>query len=338
MVWLQFLAFLLFALLLLLAATSPRRPDKSMFELERLAKRGDKSAQLDIRRSKLERDIVSLQMAKISGVLVLFSVVTIAAFGWLWGVVLAIAGSLSYGSIARFSFLQRYAGKLYDKYEAKMLDVVEKHQSLIRLFRWSAPQLAEPRIFSKSELEQLVKDSHAVLSDDEKSIIIHSLSFNQKQIKAVMTPRSMVRTVKKTEMLGPLVLDDLHKSGHSRFPVVHGDIDHVVGTLYLRDVLTLDTSRKHTATAETAMNKKVFYINETQTLDHALNAFLKTHHHMFIVVNEFRETVGILTLEDTVEALLGRKIVDEFDAHDDLRAVAARSPQGNHTSRDAKDV
>ena len=142
-------------------------------------------------------------------------------------------------------------------------------------------------------------------------------------------------------MLGPLVLDDLHRTGHSRFPVIDEDIDHIVGVLYLRDVLTLDGTKKHTAKVETAMSKKVYYIRQDQTLPQALTAFLKTHHHLFIVINEYRETVGIITLEDTVEALLGKRIIDEFDAHDDMRAVAernARSPHAPNRSAGATDV
>jgi len=134
----------------------------------------------------------------------------------------------------------------------------------------------------------------------------------------------VVDTVPQHEILGPLVLDGLHKTGHSRFPVISSDIDHVVGILHLRDVLTIDSSKKHTARVDTAMSKKVLYIRQDHTLSQALSAFLRTHHHLFIVINEFSETVGILTLEDTLEALLGHKIVDEFDAHDDMRAVAAR--------------
>ena len=57
-----------------------------------------------------------------------------------------------------------------------------------------------------------------------------------------------------------------------------------------------------------------------------------------MVVNEFRETVGLLSLEDVVEALLGRKIVDEDDVHDDLRQVAKRNPRGNNSADNGKNV
>ena len=60
------------------------------------------------------------------------------------------------------------------------------------------------------------------------------------KIDEIMTPRSMIESVPMNELLGPLVLDDLHKKGYSRFPVIDGDIDHVVGVLRIQDLLTID--------------------------------------------------------------------------------------------------
>ena len=125
-------------------------------------------------------------------------------------------------------------------------------------------------------------------------------------------------------MLGPFVLDRLHKSGHSRFPVIKKDIDHVVGLLYVHDLFSLAKSAEK-STASKLMDSKVFYINENQPLPSALAGFLRVKHHLFIVVNEFEETTGVITIEDVLEALIGRKIVDEFDQYDDLRAVAKRA-------------
>ena len=80
------------------------------------------------------------------------------------------------------------------------------------------------------------------------------------------------------------------------------------------------------------------YINQNQKLEKALSAFIKTHHHLFIVVNDYRETAGIVTIEDVLEALLGRKIVDEDDVIVDLRAFAAKNPHHNNKSSAATDI
>ena len=69
------------------------------------------------------------------------------------------------------------------------------------------------------------------------------------------------------------------------------------------------------------------FINEDSNLRQALSAFLKTHHHLLIVVNSFEEMVGVLSLEDVLEQILGKQIVDEFDSYDNLRAVASIAAQ-----------
>jgi CBS domain containing-hemolysin-like protein len=237
--------------------------------------------------------------------------------------------------------VRRFSASIYDKYEAEVLKQISTHRGIVRWLRTTLPTSERQRIDSREELEHLVTESQGVLAEHEKKLILASLKFGGKMVREIMTPKSVVETIKQSEVLGPLVLDDLHKTGHSRFPVIDEDIDHIVGILYIRDVLTLDTSKKHTPKVETAMSKRVYYIREDHALDQALSAFLSTHHHLFIVINEFRETVGIVTLEDTLEALLGRRIVDEFDAHDDMRAVATRNASTKaspNRSSDSKDI
>lgn len=174
----------------------------------------------------------------------------------------------------------------------------------------------------------MIEESGVVISADEKKLLVNGLGFASKTVEQIMTPRGVVETIAKDELIGPLTLDELHRTGHSRFPVIDGDIDHVVGVLHIKELLT--SFDKKSQTAEKAMERKVFYINQDQTLDHALAAFIKTRHHLFVVVNGYRETAGIVSLEDVIEALLGREIVDEFDIHDDLRVVAARNARTNN--------
>lgn len=70
------------------------------------------------------------------------------------------------------------------------------------------------------------------------------------------------------------------------------------------------------------MRKAVYYVHEEESLGHALNVFLKTNHHLLVVVNTFEEFVGVVSFEDVIEEIIGKQIVDEFDQHEDLRAVA----------------
>lgn len=331
------LCLVILVLLVAVAAVRPIASGMSDFELKRRTQNGDKAAEAHLRRRDLFGDVLSLQRVCEALFVVVFTSVSVTTFGWLTGIIIAVIVALEYGALARIPLWQRPIQKLYAEYEEHILRFIEKTPWLFALFRSVTPQKSDRRrLDSRDELEQLVAESGTLLSNNEKKIIAQSLRFEDRKVSEVMTPRSMIDSINRSELLGPLVLDDLHKTGHSRFPVVNGDIDHVVGMLYIQDLLTLD--KKRSFTAERAMNPKVFYIREDHQLSQALAAFLRTRHHLFVVVNEYRETVGLVSLEDVLEALLGRKIVDEFDTHEDLRAVAAHNSRDNNTPQKHEDV
>ncbi len=180
-----------------------------------------------------------------------------------------------------------------------------------------------PRVHSKEELNKILDEhkisEHSDIEKEEIRIVRHALSFGSKQVREVMIPQRSVVSVSAEEVIGPIVIDELHKSGHSRFPVYDGSKNgNFIGTLYLRDLVGL----KNTSAAKQLMRPDVNYIHEEQSLDYALKVFLKTNHHLLVVVNTFEEFVGVISLEDVIEQILGRQIVDEFDEHTDLRAVA----------------
>lgn len=295
----------------------------SLFELERRSKQGDTAATKVLRRERLLADVVSLRRALVGLLLVVFATLAIAALGWGMGIVVSLVVALELGKISQVSLWQSLTQKLYQQYEDPLLMFVEKYSALFRFIRSAQPTWHVNQLSSREELEHLIAQSGHLLSSDEKKHMQRSLTFATQKVNTIMTPRGDIASIDKKELLGPLVLDDLHKTGHSRFPVTDGTIDQIVGMLYVHNLLTLDTKRS--PTVEKAMEPRVFYIRDDQTLSHALAAFLRTHHHLFIVINQQRETVGLLSLEDVVEALLGRKIIDEFDTHEDLARVAART-------------
>jgi CBS domain containing-hemolysin-like protein len=323
--------------LLLVAVRSVRivTGEFSGFELARRAESGDKAA---ISLQAREEHLPSVRALKYIVETVLLAVVValfVAAYGSVLGVVLAAAALLLLPLGARLKPLADSANRLYGRYEDAILGFTVRWRGMLK---WLSPGMVSSQqqsVHSHQELLHLAQQSSHIFSRDELTMLAGVLEFEGKTVADIMTPRSMIDSIAIDETAGPLVLNQLHQSGHSRFPVIDHDIDHIVGMLYLRDMVPLKPGHKK---VRDAMRPEVFYIRQDQTLEHALHAFLRTHHHLLVVVNEYRETVGLLSLEDVVEALLGRKIVDEFDAHEDLRAVAEANPRRNNLPKKREDV
>jgi CBS domain containing-hemolysin-like protein len=332
--FLTILAILAFVALLLVSAMKPEASPLSLSELKRRAKHSavNKHAlqrEIDLPHIKTLLTVTSTLM--LVGTILL----VVGAFGWVIGVVIAVLVTIIYVPLAHTAQISRQSAKLYRMLEPKLLSLVQKYPKVF-IFISDAAIQDDSRVHSKEEFQELIARSDAALTDIERKVIINALDFNTKLVSTIMTPKSVIDYIHHGEFLGPLVLDELHSLGHSRLPVIKGDLDHVIGILYLRDMLSLDVRKS--ATAEKVMDTRVYYVREDQTLEHALAAFLKHRHHMFIVINKQRETIGLLTIEDTIEALLGRRIVDEDDNHADLRSIAENEGRYNNTPTGHTDV
>lgn len=169
-------------------------------------------------------------------------------------------------------------------------------------------------------LDRQQQQAEGRIAREELEVARHALTFGNKLVRDIFIPQSQVVSVKADEQIGAILMDSLHSSGHSRFPVYDGKKLNIVGVLYLHDLVQQDKS----GPVRGIMQKHVVYAHEEQTLYQTLQAFLKTKRHLFIVVNRFEEVIGIVTIEDVLEQVIGRPIVDEFDQYEDLRAVAAR--------------
>jgi CBS domain containing-hemolysin-like protein len=335
-VFLVLVAVVFFICLVLAAAMHPVLPQLSLAELKRRSKRSETYV-LELDRYELHAALVTFFRTLRAVLLVITVCLLVAGIGWA-GVFVSLIIAIFYPSVARIGGVRRGAQDLYVKIEPKLLDFSDKFERVLHAFREPATRLHEPaqKVSSREELAELIEHSKDVVGENERALIGAALAFSDKNVSEVMTPRSVIDFIKGSEFLGPLVLDELHALGHSRLPVIAEDLDHVIGILHLRDLLSLDVKRS--ATAEKAMEAKVFYIREDDTLDHALAAFIKNRHHLFIVINKNRETVGLLTLEDVIEQLIGRKIVDEDDVHADLRVVAEREGRSNNRAPEHVDL
>lgn len=193
------------------------------------------------------------------------------------------------------------------------------------------------RLYQKEDLiellQQQAKQSDSRITKEQIDMATHALTFGDRLVRDVLVPYSQVKTVNLADSLGPKLMDELHKSGHSRFPVFEGKKQNIVGILYLRDLL----QEHHGGQVSAIYKKQVTYVHEEQTLYQTLQAFLKTKRHLFIVVNQFEEVVGIITIEDILEQIIGKPIMDEFDQYEDLRAVATRMAAKTHKEQKHED-
>lgn len=333
----MFLALIVFVGLVLVAAMHPVRPHYSLAELKRRAKKSDAYV-LELDRYELYPALVTLLRIMRAILLVIIVCLLIGAFDWFLGIVFALILAVIYPGIARLKFATKAGKSLYAKVEPSLLDAAAKFERIFHGLREPGVAIHETpsKLHSREELSELIERSGDVVGEKERALLVSALAYSEKTVSSVMTPRTVIDFIKQGEFLGPLVLDELHALGHSRLPVISDDLDHVVGVLHLRDLLSLDV--KHSATVEKVMEKKVFYIREDDTLEHALAAFIRTRHHLFIVINKNRETVGLLTLEDVMETIIGRKIVDEDDIHADLRAVAEQEGKTNNATAASVDL
>ncbi len=303
------LATLFFAMLLVVTAVLPKRSHLSHYELKRRAKNGDGEAIKKLRREKVLDAVEALQNVKISALLVLLTIFLVTIFGWFLGIVIALIVALTYEVLASFEFVHKPAQKLYEKHEATILGFIEKHEKFFRIFGTKHHE-SITSVHSKDELEHVIRGAH-FLDESEKQSLVSNIHFSAKKAKDIMSVKEKIASIGKNEMLGPLVLDQLHKTGHSSFPVFDGSPDKIVGILNIKDIVSLKDKQSHMV--KTVMNTHVHKIFEEQFVEDVLADFLHHRSHLFIVVDENEKTAGVVSLQDVVKTILGRAVKNESD-------------------------
>jgi metal transporter CNNM len=157
------------------------------------------------------------------------------------------------------------------------------------------------------------------LDEDEERIIKGALSFSEKKVEQIMTPRTEVYALPEDKIFDRELIGSIFERGHSRIPVYKTNRDDIAGILYVKDLIANNYKDK---TVGELARKDVIYVDHDKPLDELLNAFKKHRHHLFVVINDFGGVSGIVTIEDVIEEIIGSEIVDEYDKYSDLQAVA----------------
>lgn len=179
------------------------------------------------------------------------------------------------------------------------------------------------QIFERSDLIEMIErqqlQSDNRLSEEELEIAKRALSFDEHSVRDVLTPRKKIKTVLSEDSIGPILIDELHKTGQDYALVRDSKTGPFVGTLPFSKLNLQSTGKVHDL-----MNPAVYYLHENDRLTDALHALFVTNHAIFVVVNSFEEYIGVITIESVLKQLLGHIPGDDFDQYSDMVAVAAR--------------
>ena len=167
---------------------------------------------------------------------------------------------------------------------------------------------------TRGDLLDWLRESHAqtVLDADELAMLEGVLAVSETQVREVMVPRSQMavleRDAPRDELLKAIV-----ESGHSRFPVIGGDREEVVGILLAKDVLRHFVDTPADAFDISRYIRPATFIPESKRLNTLLKEFRGSRNHIAIVVDEYGGITGLLTIEDVLEEIVG-EIDDEHDS------------------------
>ena len=164
---------------------------------------------------------------------------------------------------------------------------------------------------SEEELLDLVA-GHAALTDEERDIVEEVFNASEKQIHELMVPRTEVDFMDASLTISKAIALAVDKA-HSRYPVVRGSTDEVIGFIHVRDLL--DTSLVSTGGKVQELVRNIMFMPGTKGVLPALTEMRNQRQHLAIVLDEYGGTDGIITMEDLVECLVG-DIRDEYDSDD----------------------
>jgi magnesium and cobalt transporter len=177
--------------------------------------------------------------------------------------------------------------------------------------------LAAAGLKDRSQLIEMLSDAQqrGVLDADTFAMLEGVLAVADMQVRDIMIPRVQMVCLRRDDPISrilPAVVD----SGHSRFPVLDGDRDDVVGILLAKDLLRMFASAPTVRFDMREYLRPVVFVPESKRLDVLLKEFRGNRNHMAIVVDEYSGVAGLVTIEDVIEQIVG-EIDDEFDVEDD---------------------
>ncbi|RAU18348.1 magnesium/cobalt efflux protein [Nitrincola tibetensis] len=170
---------------------------------------------------------------------------------------------------------------------------------------------------STEELRTLVNEAGALLPKRNQSMLLGVLELEAVTVNDIMIPRNEVEGIDLDESLDT-ILTQLSKTQHTRLPIFHGDINQVVGLLHMRNLAQLIQKGEVTKEAILAVARDPYFVPESTPLQTQLLNFQKESRRIGIVVDEYGDVEGIVTLEDILEEIVGELSEQNNDLIEDI--------------------
>jgi len=227
---------------------------------------------------------------------------------------------LIFGEILPKSYAANH-NKRFAIFSARFLQVIEiVGWPIIVIFEKMSHFFAgkpRPDKVSEEELKAmaLTGKKQGTIEQAEASMLDKVFQLNDITADDIMTPRVQVVYLKDNMSIEE-ASDIIAKTPHTRFPVIHGSSDEIMGLVHSRDVLLAFNKDKEAVSIKKII-RPILKVPKQMKIDDLMHDFQKKKTHMAVVLDEYGGTEGIVTLEDVIEELVG-EIVDEYDVEDNV--------------------
>ena len=166
----------------------------------------------------------------------------------------------------------------------------------------------------EEEIMNIVNEGHeqGAIMEGEARMITNIFEFGDKDVTDVMTSRKKIDAI-DVNMSVEKALNYMLDEPYSRYPLYEDDIDNIVGVLYLKDVIDAYLNQKEATLSDIA--REPFFVHQTMNLSVLFQEMQTKKIHMAIVIDEYSQTEGIVSMEDMLEVIVGN-ILDEYDVED----------------------
>lgn len=183
------------------------------------------------------------------------------------------------------------------------------------------PEEEEPTV-TRSELEAMAQigREEGTLEEKENRILSNLLQLQNVQVYNIMTPRTVVMALQQESTVGEII-SKYRVLPYSRIPIYAENADDIIAYVLRHDIFYYAARDQHEIGLK-SISRPIHAVPETNSVAKVLDEFIAKQEHIFLVFDEYGGTSGIITLEDTIESLLGIEITDESDTVTDLRQLA----------------